>query len=184
MLRGSLVLEGILLVDASNAFNNLNRQVALHNIQAICPSLATILINTYRILDIEPDSSLFIDGETIYSCEVTTQGDPLAMYMYALATLPLIESLPNKAHQIWFADDAGSGGALTDPKVWWDSLLEKGLKYGYNPNAVKSYLLVKSNHLEEAKSVFGDNQINVTNETTSDPQSAQAITLKISADQR
>ena len=32
-------VEGILLV-ASNAFNNLNRQAALHNIQAICPSLA------------------------------------------------------------------------------------------------------------------------------------------------
>ena len=29
---------------------------------------------------------------------------------------------------------------------------------------MKSYLLVKSNHLEEAKSVFGDHQINITNE--------------------
>ena len=75
------------------------------------------------------DSSLFIAGETIYSCEVTTQGDPLAMYMYALATLPLIESLPNKAYQIWFADNTGSGGTLTDPKVWWASLLEKEPKY-------------------------------------------------------
>ena len=64
------------------------------------------------------DSSLFIDGETIYSCEGTTQGDLLAMYMYALATLPLIESLPNQVHQIWFADDAGSEGTLTDLKVW------------------------------------------------------------------
>ena len=66
------------------------------------------------------------------------------MYMYVLATLPLIESLPNKVHQIWFADDAGSGGTLTDLKVWWDFLLEKGPNYGYYPNAVKSYLLVKS----------------------------------------
>jgi len=30
--------EGILLVDASNAFNLLNRNVALHNIQHICPA--------------------------------------------------------------------------------------------------------------------------------------------------
>ena len=84
-------VEGILFVDATNAFNNLNRQVALSNIQVICPSLATILINTYRM-----DCSLFIDGETIYLCEGTTQGDPLAMFMYALATLPLMETLPKE----------------------------------------------------------------------------------------
>ena len=38
--------EAILLVDATNAFNSLNRQTALHNIRRICPALATILINT------------------------------------------------------------------------------------------------------------------------------------------
>ena len=41
------VTEAILLVDASNAFNSLNRSSALHNIRCLCPSLATILINTY-----------------------------------------------------------------------------------------------------------------------------------------
>ena len=39
--------EAILLADASNAFNSLNRMVALYNIQQICPSFAPILINTY-----------------------------------------------------------------------------------------------------------------------------------------
>ncbi len=37
--------EAVLLVDATNAFNSLNRQVALRNIRRIC---STILINTYR----------------------------------------------------------------------------------------------------------------------------------------
>lgn len=100
-------VEGILLVKASNAFNNLNRQMALHNIQIICPAIATILLNTYR-----NNTSLFIDGETIHSCEGKTQGDPLAMYMYALGTIPLIESLPEVIQQIWFADDAGGGGQI------------------------------------------------------------------------
>ena len=40
--------EAVLLVDASNAFNSLNPQVSLHNIQTLCPPLAKILINTYR----------------------------------------------------------------------------------------------------------------------------------------
>ncbi len=37
--------EAVLLVDASNS---LNRDAALHNIRFICPSISTILINTYR----------------------------------------------------------------------------------------------------------------------------------------
>ena len=49
--------EALLLVDATNAFNSLNRQTALHNIQKLCPSIATALINTYRA-----PSELFVDG--------------------------------------------------------------------------------------------------------------------------
>lgn len=37
------VNEAVLLVDASNAFNSLNRRVALHNVQVLCPSFTTIL---------------------------------------------------------------------------------------------------------------------------------------------
>ena len=40
--------EAVILVDASNAFNLLNRQVALHNMQRTCPPFATSLISTYR----------------------------------------------------------------------------------------------------------------------------------------
>ena len=42
--------EGFLLVDASNAFNQLNRQAALHNISTLCPPLATVLQNTYEVV--------------------------------------------------------------------------------------------------------------------------------------
>ena len=68
--------QAVLLVDATNAFNSLNRQVALKNIEKICPPISTILTNTYR-----DDIHLFIDGETLLSQEGTTQGDPLAMAM-------------------------------------------------------------------------------------------------------
>ena len=40
--------QDVLLVDATNAFNCLNRNVALQNIQFNCPEIATILINTYQ----------------------------------------------------------------------------------------------------------------------------------------
>ena len=66
--------EAVLLVDTSNGFNSLNRKAALHNIRSVCPSIFTILINTYR-----EASQLFIDGDVIYSEEGTTLGDPLAM---------------------------------------------------------------------------------------------------------
>ena len=82
--------EAVLLVDARKAFNSLNRQVALHNIQWLCPPLATILINSYRA-----PTELFVDGtgDMLFSQEGTTQGDPLAMPMYALATIPPIRKL-------------------------------------------------------------------------------------------
>ena len=41
-------LQAVLLMDASNAFNSVNRQAALHNILRLCPQLARILINTYQ----------------------------------------------------------------------------------------------------------------------------------------
>ena len=40
-------IETVLLVDASNAVNFLNRDAALHNIRHICPLLAMVLNNTY-----------------------------------------------------------------------------------------------------------------------------------------
>ena len=40
--------EAALLVDATNAFNSINRKAALHNINIICSPLAQVLINTYR----------------------------------------------------------------------------------------------------------------------------------------
>ena len=39
--------DAVLLVDASNAFNSLNRAAALHNIRIVCPAVTIFAINTY-----------------------------------------------------------------------------------------------------------------------------------------
>ncbi len=109
--------EAILLVDATNAFNSLNRKTALHNIRSLCPTLSTMLINTYR----QP-TQLCVDGDILHSCEGITQGDPLAMPMYAIATLPLINELRSEteATQVWYADDACAIGKIRDLRKWWE----------------------------------------------------------------
>ena len=97
--------EAALLVDASNAFNTLNRSIALHNVRHLCPPFSTILINSYRAHS--------IDGEVLYSQEGTTQGDPLAMPFYALATVPLITKLSDSVDQTWYADNAAATGNIS-----------------------------------------------------------------------
>ena len=151
--------EGMLLVDATNAFNCLNRQVALHNIRTLCPPLATILINTYR-----SPTDLFVDGDTLFSQEGTTQGDPLAMPMYALATIPLIRKLKGNCRQMWYADDAAAVGKLADLRAWWDLLIREGPAYGYHPNPLKTWLVTKEGCHTAATSIFAGTGVNFTSD--------------------
>ena len=51
--------EDVLLVDAANAFNSLNRKVFLHNINVVCPSISVYVLNCYTL-----PSRLFIIGGT------------------------------------------------------------------------------------------------------------------------
>ena len=80
--------EAALFVDGSNAFNLLNRQVLLQNIQHLCPSLASALHTIKRVRDVEMScfSSLVFSGaggcgvtanvilKRLASCTATYQG--------------------------------------------------------------------------------------------------------------
>ena len=114
----------MILVDATNAFNQLNRQVTLLNCDKICPAMAHILINTYR-----NNSCLFVDGQCLLSEEETTQGDPFAMAVYAIGTLPLIHKLDGIAKQTWYTDDSAAASSLEQLRRWWDTLSEIGPLY-------------------------------------------------------
>ena len=69
---------------------------------------------------------MFIDGDVIKSSEGTTQRDPLAMPMYAIATLPLIQRLNKDGKQVWCADDAASMGKVDQVRGWLDQLVKLG----------------------------------------------------------
>ena len=99
------------------------------------------------------------------SQEGTTQGDPLAMAMYAIAVNPLICQLKrNSTKQIWFADDATAGGKLADIREWWDQLVKVGPDYGYLPNASKTCLIMKEGLEDQAKSAFDGTHVSITSE--------------------
>ena len=66
-------------------FNSLKCRAALLNMFQLCPPMVTILTNTYC-----STPHLFIDGTSLLSQEGTTQGDPLAMPMYAISVVPVI----------------------------------------------------------------------------------------------
>ena len=152
--------DAVIQVDATNAFNSLNRQVALRNVLHLCPSLAKILINSYR-----QEINLFIDGETILSQEGTTQGGPLAMAMYAISSTPLINRLSNESvKQAWYADDASAAGNIRALRDWWDLLTQLGPDYGYYPNAPKTWLIVKEEILPLAETVFEGSGVSITKE--------------------
>ena len=154
--------DAALLIDASNAFDSLNRAAALHNVRVLCPMIAAYAINTYRA----PARLFVIGGKELLSSEGTTQGDPLAMSLYAISLQPLITLLGihSSAKQCWYADDATGAGALTDIRKWWDELLAAGPALGYYPNAKKCWLVVKSEKLKEANDVFAETGINITAE--------------------
>ena len=81
--------DAVLLVDASNAFNLLNRAAALHNINIVCQAVATFAINTYRA-----SARLFVTGaKELVSVEGTTQGDTSAMCLDAISLQPLVSRL-------------------------------------------------------------------------------------------
>ena len=94
------------------------------------------------------------------SQEGTTQGDPLAMTMFALASVPLINAVKvQTSTQVWFADDASAGGRLRRLREWWDTLLHIGPKSGYFPNAAKTHLLVKEEREADAIELFGNTDV-------------------------
>ena len=86
------------------------------------------------------------------------------MLMHAIGVLPLISRLKNpELHkQNWYADDSSCAGSPLHIKEWFMRLLELGSSYAcYFTEHSKSIIVVKEQHLQEAKAIFFDLQVEV-----------------------
>ena len=154
--------DGVLLVDASNAFNALNRASLLHNVRYICPSMATYIRNCYGT-----PARLFVGGQEVESAEGTTQGDPTAMIAYAIGIRPLLEKIkpevnPKNMKHAAYADDLAGGSTLEMLSDWWKKCVQYGPLYGYNPKPEKSWLVVKPDKLDQAIVMFEGTGVRIT----------------------
>ena len=151
---------GLLLMDASNAFNALDRETALWNAQILWPRCSRFLLKTYRGF-----TSLFVAGadEVIYSRDGTTQGDPLSMFFYGVSFLPLIRKLkdPNNVLRSWYADDSAAIAKLKKLKIWLKNLIEEGPAFRYFPEPSKSFLVVDKHYAEQAHHIFDKYSITI-----------------------
>ncbi|MEL6606451.1 MAG: reverse transcriptase domain-containing protein, partial [Cyanobacteria bacterium J06614_10] len=157
-------IDAVLLVDAKNAFNTINREAMLHNIKMKCPSFSQYVENTYG-----SPSELFIEGdensEVIMSEEGTTQGDPIAMAMYALGLSVLQDTISveeTNVKSVSYADDLIGAGNISDLYQWWRNLEKTGKKFGYFVHEQKSCLVVKPEKEREAREVFSETNLMIT----------------------
>ena len=155
--------DAVILVDAANAFNNLNRKVFLHNVEFICPEIATYVNNCYSV----PERLFVNGGLELASREGSAQVDPLDMAIYAIGITPMLDMMSaamqnDHNKMVRFADDVTASGSLEALRRWWDTLMQIGPNYDYYPQPTKSWLIVKENELEEAARVFGGTNIQIT----------------------
>ena len=160
--------EAVLLVDAKNAFNSLNRESFLHNITYLCPPLSIFVRNCYSL----PSRLFMIGGMELLSKEGTTQGDPVSMIIYGIGVTPLInmliEVLINEykvtVNVLAYADDFSAAGRIQDLRIWWNVLNEVGPKFGYYPEPTKTWLIVKAEKSKYVNNFFKGTKVKVTAE--------------------
>ena len=84
------------------------------------------------------------------------------MAVYVIAIIPLmlmileiIESYSEGTSKAaTYADDLTAAGCIPGLKYWWDQLCELGPKFGYFPQASKSWLIIRPEVEGKAKTIF------------------------------
>ena len=133
--------ETILMVDEESAFNSINRKALLHNIECLYPEIAAFLCNYYTIT-----ARLYYWRRIIKMAWRNKKGEPksdgnVCLRFNTITQLSLTRQRSVK--HVSFADDLTDAGKLEEIKIWWDTLMTEGPKYGYHPKPSKSFLIVK-----------------------------------------
>ena len=81
--------DAILLADAKNVFNSLNRQSFLHNKSYLCSSIAIFVKSCYRT----PLRLFIVGGTEFTSRKGNTQGDLVPIVIYSIGVTSLINML-------------------------------------------------------------------------------------------
>ena len=154
------VSHGFIQIDASNAFNSINPTLILH-VRILCPERATY-INCYM----KPSRLFITGGKEISSNEGNTQGDSMAVGIYALGLMLLLSSIisnnsVNLIH-IVFADDLTGVGKIHELIEWWKNVLHYGPYLGYYINESKSWLIINDEYIQIKKETFQDYNIKIT----------------------
>ena len=76
--------------------------------------------------------------------------------MYTMVIILLIDHLGVIADvkQTWYDDNATAAGILHSTRCWWNYLVLVGPAFGYHAHASKTWLLMKEEHLDQAKIIF------------------------------
>ena len=131
-----------------------------------CPAIAVYVKNCYSL----HSRCITIGGNEIRSCEGTTQGDPIAMAVYAITIIPMILMIVDITSKIDDSPktatytDVTAAGKIIQLKNWWKTLCILGPKFGYYPEPSKSWLIVKEKAKQRSFVVFKDTAIKITTE--------------------
>ena len=101
--------------------------------------------------------------------EETTQGDPAAMVINAMAIIPLILILveirmQDNSHRktAAYADDLTVAGPIDQIRIWWNTICRLDPKFGYFPEGSKSWIIGRENAKERAQTIFDNTKIKIT----------------------
>jgi len=155
-------LNAFLQIDGDNGFNRLSRIASMWTVRHRCPKLFIFYFNCYRhhtrLLVRRPGQAPYV----ILSKEGVTQGCPLAMDIYGIGLLPMVERLREAEPDLlqpWYADDGSGYGRLERLRNVYKLLEQIGPDFGYYPAGAKCWLTIPERWEEEVKQYLADNDL-------------------------